>query len=99
MVLTFQSYIIQKGQFNNVIYARCGEDVRRSIGRVQNVDVESDVYRVVADDLPDVLHDALPADLFRLFRVRDAEADLLVVYLVLERVQVVPDANVLKGCI
>ena len=69
--------------------------VRRSHGRVDDVDVEGDVDWVVTNSLPDGLDDASPANLLDVFRVRDDESDIAVVLLVIPPVQSVADADML----
>ena len=53
------------------------------------------VHRVVADGVPDVLDDALPADLLDVIRVRDHEASLVVLIIPAPGVDRAPNANVL----
>ena len=53
------------------------------------------VDRVVADGVPDLLHDALPAHVLRVPRVRDDPAELVVVVVVLPAVDSATDADVL----
>ena len=53
------------------------------------------VHGVVADGVPDVLDDALPADLLDVPRVRDHEASLVVLIIPLPAEGRAPDADVL----
>ena len=55
------------------------------------------VHRVVTNSVPDLLHDAPPADLFKVVRVRNDKPDLVVVFVVFPATQSTTDADMLRN--
>ena len=54
------------------------------------------IHRIIPDSLPDPLHDTFPSNVLELVRMRDHEADLVVVVVVIPAVQSAANADVLR---